>query len=1178
MSLSQRCGSGFDVTTRLRGREAFDAQRVLTVDQGNSSVRFVVSFPGEMSHQVSIAWASNAPTIISHCSCLEPREARLCKHLWASLLEMDERGMAAEMATRAGLRLTASSLASNREAENAAKMATEIAGSFARLGVKRAKTTPSPPAQPASPPMADSPPAAPPPASKPKAARGTTAAVSERAGAGEPRGTPWRARLQHVMHGMQMERSRQAEARGPVDTTLLRQLWYVLDMEQSSSERRPVIAYFQRYRSSPDKPWGPYQSIALDRESIHRWTDPLDREILELLVGDDGDVVKSSIDSELASSRWFVTRRYGAAIPRLAYSLLLPKLCATQRLIAVASAKRPESFAHPIRLNWDGDRPYQIEFRMHDERTSKHWEVRSELVRDGERVAMRQLRSIDRGELAMISDRVVRLERNQSASWAAWLGSDPLRIPYEDGPAFLGEVLRFPEPPPIELPSALRWPEVESEPRALLKIVLDVPARARKAQLRISTIFEYGDKQLTPTSTDTAVVDGGRKRILKRNPKFEKAMLDALMTREGLDALVKVVPTDLPDVWCEPRQLEAATQAALRANWEVLAEGRLLRHATSSRLAVKSNMDWFELDGAIEFGEQKATFPQILAALRKGQTFVVLGDGSHGMLPAKWLAKFGLLADLGDVDSETLKFAPNQGLLLDALLEAAEKEQVSTDERFCEWRDKLRSFRGFTSTAAPTGFQGRLRPYQEAGLGWLQGLENLELGGCLADDMGLGKTIQVLALLESRRQLHLQRPELKAPSLVVAPKSLVFNWADEAQKFTPEMRVLKFTGVERELLRNRLHEYDLVLTTYGTLRRDVADLKDILFDYAVLDEAQAIKNATSQSAKSCRLIRARHRLAMTGTPIENHLGELWSLFEFINPGMLGMSAAFQRLTKAAKKDEPAREGAPADDARAALAQAVRPFILRRTKQQVLTELPERTEQTLFCEMEPPQRALYDQLKQHYRAELLATVEAQGIEKSKIHVLEALLRLRQAACDPRLIADEHAAAGSAKLDTLVDQLRELVSENHKALVFSQFTKLLGLVRERLDEEKIRYEYLDGQTANRAEPVKRFQEDPKIPLFLISLRAGGHGLNLTAADYVFILDPWWNPAVEAQAVDRAYRMGQTRHVFAYRLICRDTIEEKILELQGQKRSLADAILSEDNSVLRDLTADDLDRLLS
>jgi SNF2 family DNA or RNA helicase len=309
---------------------------------------------------------------------------------------------------------------------------------------------------------------------------------------------------------------------------------------------------------------------------------------------------------------------------------------------------------------------------------------------------------------------------------------------------------------------------------------------------------------------------------------------------------------------------------------------------------------------------------------------------------------------------------------------------------------------------------------------------------------------------------------------------------------------------------------------------------------------------------------------MTGTPVENHLGELWSLFEFLNPGMLGRSTRFQSLTRGGSDDDP--------QSLQLLAGAVRPFLLRRTKEQVLKELPEKTEQTLFCEMLPKQQRMYDELRDFYRASLTKKVDQVGLERSKIHVLEALLRLRQAACHPGLVDSQRTAEPSAKLELLLEQLAEVIDEGHKTLIFSQFTSLLAFVRERLDQRKIPYAYLDGRTRKRKQAVEQFQEDPDCPVFLISLKAGGHGLNLTAADYVYILDPWWNPAVEAQAIDRAHRIGQQQRVFAYRLICRDTVEEKILELQREKRGLAEAIMTEDNSLIRSLTAEDLQRLLS
>jgi SNF2 family DNA or RNA helicase len=405
---------------------------------------------------------------------------------------------------------------------------------------------------------------------------------------------------------------------------------------------------------------------------------------------------------------------------------------------------------------------------------------------------------------------------------------------------------------------------------------------------------------------------------------------------------------------------------------------------------------------------------------------------------------------------------------------------------------------------------------------------------------------------------------------VVVPRSLIYNWQQEAARFTPLLAVLDNSGVERVKDPAAFNDYNLVLTTYGTLRRDVLQLRDFPFDYVILDEAQAIKNAASESAKAARLLTAKHRLAMSGTPIENHLGELWSLFEFLNPGMMGGVSVFQSAGGALRN--------PDEETRQLLARAVRPFILRRTKDQVVKDLPEKSEQTIFCELDRNQRQLYDELREYYRGKLLGKIDDQGMGKSKIQILEALLRLRQAACHPALIDPKHAAEPSAKLETLIPQLEEVTSEGHKALVFSQFTSFLALLRAQLDADGVVYEYLDGSTHDRQAHVERFQSDPDCKLFLISLKAGGLGLNLTAADYVFLLDPWWNPAVESQAIDRTHRIGQMRPVFAYRLIARDTVEEKVLELQKSKRALADAIISEDNRFVSNLKPEDLEILFS
>jgi SNF2 family DNA or RNA helicase len=606
-------------------------------------------------------------------------------------------------------------------------------------------------------------------------------------------------------------------------------------------------------------------------------------------------------------------------------------------------------------------------------------------------------------------------------------------------------------------------------------------------------------------------------------------------------------------------------RALVESGWHVTAEGKVFRQAGKSSVSVSSGVDWFELHGAIEYGDASAPLPQLLAALKRGETMVTLGDGSYGLLPEDWLRRFGPVAAMGEAEGDHIRFRSNQSGVLDALL--ATQPTVDCDEAFRRVRQELARFQSITAPEQPAGFQGRLRDYQREGLGWMYFLQQFSFGGCLADDMGVGKTAQVLALLETRRELRAEG-KIDAPSLVVVPKSLIFNWKQEVERFTPQIRVLDYTGIGRN--KDDLSGYDLVLTTYGTLRRDALHFKDQVFDYVILDEAQAVKNARTESAKAVRLLRGNYRLALSGTPVENHLGELWSLLDFLNPGMLGAAGVFQ-LSGGAMRN-------PSDDARKMLAHALRPFLLRRTKEQVATELPPKIEQTIYCEMEPRQRTLYNELREHYRKSLLPKINTDGIAKSKIQVLEALLRLRQAACHPGLIDRKRAQDPSAKLDVLIDQLRAVLEEGHKALVFSQFTSLLGILRAALEKDGIEYEYLDGKTVDRQARVERFQNDPECPLFLISLKAGGVGLNLTAADYVFILDPWWNPAVEAQAVDRTHRIGQLRQVFAYRLITRDTVEEKVLELQQSKRGLADAILGAENSLIRDLRREDIELLLS
>ena len=463
-----------------------------------------------------------------------------------------------------------------------------------------------------------------------------------------------------------------------------------------------------------------------------------------------------------------------------------------------------------------------------------------------------------------------------------------------------------------------------------------------------------------------------------------------------------------------------------------------------------------------------------------------------------------------------------------------------------------------------------LRPYQEEGFHFLTHLAARGFGGILADDMGLGKTVQALAWLLHQSHAHTAAGATKPfRALVICPKSVMHGWLTETERFAPELTAEAFTPLLSFATRmpGPADRGAILVVNYAQLRLNTDWFQRHAWDAVILDEAQFIKNPTSQTAAIARAIPAAHRVALTGTPIENRLLDLWSLFAFAQPGLLGSQAGFRSQYPVEDPTAPAR-----------LRRRVRHFMLRRTKAQVLSDLPEKTEQTLFCELGEEQRKVYDELREHYRLELSGRIGRMGIGRSRIAVLEALLRLRQTACHPGLVDPARLDEPAAKLDTLLEQLSEVIDEGHKVLVFSQFTSFLAIVRRHLDERGITYEYLDGKTTDRQARVQRFQEDADCRLFLVSLKAGGQGLNLTAADYIYILDPWWNPAVEAQAVDRAHRIGQTRRVFAYRLIARDTVEEKIVALQDRKRELAESIVRADESMVSSLTAEDVEMLLS
>ncbi|HYW77879.1 MAG TPA: DEAD/DEAH box helicase [Gammaproteobacteria bacterium] len=585
----------------------------------------------------------------------------------------------------------------------------------------------------------------------------------------------------------------------------------------------------------------------------------------------------------------------------------------------------------------------------------------------------------------------------------------------------------------------------------------------------------------------------------------------------------------------------------------------------------EQNNQWFDLEIGVEIeGERHSLLPLLVQFLRRypqamapeqleqadpDTTFMLgLGDGRHVPVPVKRFAPIlRTLTELYDpqrsADSERLRLPRVRAAALGELetADAPVRWQGSADVR--EAGRALLALGETHVAPKPAGLQADLRHYQSEGVGWLQCLADLKLGGVLADDMGLGKTVQVLAHL----LLLKEAGKADAPSLVLMPTSLLFNWEREAQRFAPSLRVLRLHGPKRGELSDQIGQADLVLTTYALVHRDIETLAQQRFHLCVLDEAQAVKNPKSRAAQAVRRLKAEQRLCLTGTPLENHLGELWAQFDFLLPGLLGEHAQFSRLFRRPIEKEGDTER------RAALRRRIGPFVMRRTKQAVATELPEKTELQRYAELSGPQRDLYETVRTAMHERVRKEVQRKGLARSHIVVLDALLKLRQVCCDPRLVKMDAArkTKGSAKLDLLMELLPGLIEDGRRVLLFSQFTSMLSLIDQALAPTGIDHVQLTGQTQDRETPIRRFQAG-EVPLFLISLKAGGTGLNLTAADTVIHYDPWWNPAVMRQATDRAHRIGQTQPVFVYHLIAKDTVEEKIVALQQRKADLGAALL--------------------
>ncbi len=495
--------------------------------------------------------------------------------------------------------------------------------------------------------------------------------------------------------------------------------------------------------------------------------------------------------------------------------------------------------------------------------------------------------------------------------------------------------------------------------------------------------------------------------------------------------------------------------------------------------------------------------------------------------------------------------------------------ELILSDRFKTFWEQMSTFSTTEELTLPKGINAEFREYQHKGFGWLWFMYKYGLNGILADDMGLGKTLQALTVLQKAKE-----EDGPMPTLVIAPTTVVFNWEAEIEKFAPTLSCLKLQGGERKQFFEKIPEYDVVITSYALVRRDIKKLKDINFRYIILDESQNIKNATSQTAQAVKQLNAQHKLALSGTPIENKLEELWSVFDFLMPGFLFTMADFnsryvnpimERQDKIVEKR---------------LKLQIYPFILRRMKRDVAKDLPDKVENIAYCELTDEQRDFYLQVLDSTKEELFKSIEQNGLEKSRLSIFSALLRMRQICCHPKLYDKNNVknVIASGKFEKLKAMLEEIIAEKHRILLFSQFVDMLDIIKAWLDKSGIKYEYLTGKTKDRQGAVERFNTDPTIPIFLISLKAGGTGLNLTGADYVIHYDPWWNPAVEDQATDRAYRIGQKKKVFVYRLITRNTVEEKIQKLKTVKRNLVDSVISVDRNITKSLTMDDIREIFS
>ncbi|MEY3922075.1 MAG: hypothetical protein RL634_1836, partial [Bacteroidota bacterium] len=744
------------------------------------------------------------------------------------------------------------------------------------------------------------------------------------------------------------------------------------------------------------------------------------------------------------------------------------------------------------------------------------------------------------------------------------------QIPIDQWPAFLkDEVLPFARKYKVDFDKSIMSDVFEGEPT--LRLLL----QEKNDYLIFTPIFDYHGYEVKYSDKETVYIsEAGKIKLIKRNAEVESGFIHRIISlhsnfirAENSFNLILKGSEVLKNNWFF-LFVDAMREANVPiVGFEILKNFRFNTAKPETRIYISNGIDWFDAKVDIVFGNQKVTVADIKKALQNKQQYVQLNDGSLGILPEEWLKKYSLLFKVGEGKLDQLRLSKYHLSVIDELYNGIDEEEVmiKLEEKY----DRLRSFNRINEVNPPKALAHVLRPYQVAGYHWLNYLNEVGWGGILADDMGLGKTVQALSFI----QLYKEKFG-KMTTLVVCPTSLMFNWENEIKKFTPNLSYIIHHGGERIRNNKRFEDHDVIITTYGTLRSDIKFMVEIEFDYVVLDESQAIKNPQSKVTKAASLLNAKNKLCMSGTPLQNNTFDIYAQMNFLNPGMLGSVEYFRNefatpIDKFGEKENKDH-----------LRKLLFPFILRRTKEQVAKDLPEKIETVLFCEMEEEQRNIYDAYRNDYRDKIMGVISEQGIDKSQLTILQGLMKLRQICDSPAIMNEEEKMPNaSVKLDEIGREITENIG-NHKALIFSQFLGMLALIKEKLVELGVKFEYFDGSTTatERERAIQSFQNNDEVRVFLISLKAGGVGLNLTAADYVYIVDPWWNPAVEQQAIDRTHRIGQTKNIFAYRMICKDTIEDKIIQLQEKKRNLARDLVTDDSGFVKSLTKEDVEYLFS